>query len=107
MVVSNDDKLITNFMLYFVENPNAQLQNLVNDIIKYCLDHNAEAEACDLLMEMDCINQIVDYVTENIHERVCLYLTRSVFFVVLSKCLIIVLYMLVCVICVTEQASLV
>lgn len=29
-------------------------------------------------MEMDIIDQIVDYVTENVHERVCLYLVRSV-----------------------------
>jgi 26S proteasome regulatory subunit N1 len=58
-----------------------QLQTLVNDILRFCLDHNAEAEACDLLMEMDSIHQIVDYVTESIHERVCLYLTSCVKYV--------------------------
>lgn len=58
------------------DNPDEQLYQLVVDIMQYCLEHNAEAEACDLLMEMDCINEIVKYVTESIYERVCLYLTR-------------------------------
>ena len=51
---------------------------LVLSIVQYCLKHNAEAEACDLLMEIDSIMKIVDYVTEETHERVCLYLTRLV-----------------------------
>ena len=41
-------------------------------------------------MEMDIIDQIVDYVTENVHERVCLYLVRSVilslYFFIYSYC---------------------
>ena len=51
---------------------------LVRDIVEYCLQHNAETEACDLLMEIDSIGRIVEeeFVTEEAHERVCLYLTR-------------------------------
>ena len=49
---------------------------LVHSIIKYCLEHNAETEACDLLMEIDYIEHIEEYVTEEVHERVCLYLSR-------------------------------
>ncbi|XP_019864481.1 PREDICTED: 26S proteasome non-ATPase regulatory subunit 2-like [Amphimedon queenslandica] len=63
------------------DKPDDQLYQLVVDIVQYCLEHNAEAEACDLLMEMDCINEIVKYVTESIYERVCLYLTSCVKYV--------------------------
>ena len=49
---------------------------LVHSIIQYCLEHNAETEACDLLMEIDYIEHIEEYVTEEVHERVCLYLSR-------------------------------
>lgn len=50
---------------------------LVQDITIYCLDHSAEAEACDLLMEIEKIDMIDDLVSEDTHDRVCLYLTRS------------------------------
>lgn len=38
--------------------------------------HNAEAEACDLLMEIERLDLLEEYVDENIYSRVCLYLTR-------------------------------
>lgn len=47
-------------------------------IVRYCLGHNAEEEACDLLMEVELIEKILDYVTIETHERVCLYFTRYV-----------------------------
>ena len=43
----------------------------------YCLQHSAEAEACDLLMEIEKMDMIVELVSEDIHDRVCLYLIRS------------------------------
>ena len=49
---------------------------LVREICEYCLRYSAEAEACDLLMEIEKIEMIVDLVTEDISDRVCLYLTR-------------------------------
>ena len=58
--------------------PETDLNDLVTEICKYCLHYSAEAEACDLLMEIEKIERIVDLVTEDISDRVCLYLTRSV-----------------------------
>ena len=49
---------------------------LIQDITSYCLEHSAEAEACDLLMEIEKIDVIQDLVSKDTHERVCLYLTR-------------------------------
>ena len=49
---------------------------LIQDITSYCLEHSAEAEACDLLMEIEKIDVIEDLVSKDTHERVCLYLTR-------------------------------
>ena len=48
----------------------------MRDICVYCLEHSAEAEACDLLMEIERVELIVELVAEDIYERVCLYLTR-------------------------------
>ena len=53
-----------------------QLMDLVKELVKYCLDHHAEAEACDLLMEIENVELLLDYVTEDNHNRVCLYLSR-------------------------------
>jgi 26S proteasome regulatory subunit N1 len=38
--------------------------------------HNAEAEACDLLMEIERLDLLEQYVDESAYPRVCLYLTR-------------------------------
>ena len=64
------------FVLFLVEGSEQKLLPLVVSIVQYCLKHNAEEEACDLLMEVDSIDKILEYVTEETHERVCLYLTR-------------------------------
>ena len=58
--------------------PEDDLLGLVTEICKYCLKYSAEAEACDLLMEIEKIEMIFDLVTEDISDRVCLYLTRLV-----------------------------
>jgi 26S proteasome regulatory subunit N1 len=47
---------------------------LVKEILPYDIKHNAEAEACDLLLEVDKLDWIKDYVNEDNHSRVCLYL---------------------------------
>ena len=70
--------------------PEDNLMGLVRDICVYCLEHSAEAEACDLLMEIEKISFIIDLVTEDIHERVCLYLTRFAFVCLLFVCLLFV-----------------
>jgi 26S proteasome regulatory subunit N1 len=47
---------------------------LVEAILPYDMKHNAEAEACDLLLEVDHLDWIKTYVSEDNHSRVCLYL---------------------------------
>ncbi|KAA0194384.1 hypothetical protein HAZT_HAZT001318, partial [Hyalella azteca] len=49
-------------------------------IVPYHMQHNAEAEACDLLMEMEQLQMLTegDVVDKEAYERVCLYLTSCV-----------------------------
>lgn len=56
-----------------------KLIQLTKQIVPYNMAHNAEAEACDLLMEIERLDLLEQYVDENIYNRVCLYLTRYVF----------------------------
>ncbi|KAL1493428.1 hypothetical protein ABEB36_011485 [Hypothenemus hampei] len=56
----------------------AKLIQLATQIVPYNMAHNAEAEACDLLMETEKLDILEQYVDENIYPRVCLYLTSCV-----------------------------
>ena len=53
-----------------------RLHKLIKDIIPYLMNHNAEAEACDALMEIEQLDELVQYVDDTAFGRVCLYLTR-------------------------------
>jgi 26S proteasome regulatory subunit N1 len=53
-----------------------RLLKMTKEIVPYHMDHNAEAEACDLLMEIEKLDLVQNYVDENAYSRVCLYLTR-------------------------------
>lgn len=53
-----------------------KLIQLAEHIVPYNMAHNAEAEACDLLMEIERLDLLDEYVDENVYPRVCLYLTR-------------------------------
>lgn len=55
-----------------------RLIDLVKQIVPYNMAHNAESDACDLLMEIERLDLIEDYVDENSYPRVCLYLTSCV-----------------------------
>ena len=55
-----------------------RLHKLIKDIIPYLMNHNAEAEACDALMETEQLGELVQYVDESAFPRVCLYLSRYV-----------------------------
>lgn len=55
-----------------------QLKKLAESIVPYQMKHNAEAEACDLLMEIESLDMLKAYVDENAYHRVCLYLTSCV-----------------------------
>jgi len=57
----------------------AKLVGLACQIVPYNMAHNAEAEACDLLMEIERLDLLEQYVDESAYPRVCLYLTRQVF----------------------------
>ena len=49
---------------------------LAKEIVPYHMQHNAEAEACDLLMEIERLDLLQEYVDKDVFPRVCLYLTR-------------------------------
>ena len=53
-----------------------ELIKLAKEIIPHNMKHNAETEACDLLMEIERLDMVDDYLDENSFQRVCLYLTR-------------------------------
>lgn len=44
---------------------------LVNQIAHYYMEHNDEPDACDLLLELDRLGDIVELVDEDSHNRVC------------------------------------
>ncbi|KAI6233006.1 26S proteasome non-ATPase regulatory subunit 2 [Aphelenchoides fujianensis] len=51
-----------------------ELLTLVKDIVQHNMKHNAEVEACDLLLEIEKLNLLLEYVEDVDHQRVCLYL---------------------------------
>ncbi|XP_055593587.1 26S proteasome non-ATPase regulatory subunit 2 [Uranotaenia lowii] len=55
-----------------------RLIHLIHQIIPYNMAHNAEAEACDLLMEIERLDLLEAYVDESAYPRVCLYLQSCV-----------------------------
>lgn len=59
--------------------PNMEdLMHLVDDILPFQMQHNAEAEAVDLLVEVQKLNKLIDLpvVDDRNYSRVCLYLIR-------------------------------
>lgn len=54
------------------------LLTLVKEIVPYNMAHNAEHEACDLLMEIEQVDMLEKDIDENAYAKVCLYLTRCV-----------------------------
>ena len=58
------------------QNKRDQLMKLIHDIVPYLMGHNAEAEACDALMEIERLDDLDQYVDDTAFQRVCLYLMR-------------------------------
>nr|XP_026689931.1 26S proteasome non-ATPase regulatory subunit 2-like isoform X3 [Ciona intestinalis] len=56
----------------------AQLLAIVKDVIPYDMKHNAETEACDLLMEIEKLDMLLNFVDKTTYARVCLYLVSCV-----------------------------
>ena len=52
------------------------LVELALKLVPFFLSHNAEADAVDILSELEMIEQIVDFLDENNYPRVCLYMVR-------------------------------
>lgn len=54
------------------------LIDLARTLVPYFLSHNAEADAVDLLSELEIIDEIPKYLDENTYPRVCLYMVSMV-----------------------------
>lgn len=54
---------------------------LVDQIVPFNMAHNAEPEACDLLMEVEKMEKLLPHVDENNYSRVCLYLVACASYV--------------------------
>ena len=52
------------------------LKNLALDMVPFFLKHNAEADACDLLLELEMIEKLTELVDKDTYSRVCLYILR-------------------------------
>ncbi|CAG8700181.1 1181_t:CDS:2, partial [Scutellospora calospora] len=60
------------------ETPSDDLMALALEIVPFFLKHNAEADAVDLLLELEAIEKLPDYVDKDIYARVCLYMVSCV-----------------------------
>eukprot|EP01128_Nolandella_sp_AFSM9_P004196 TRINITY_DN1846_c0_g1_i1.p1 TRINITY_DN1846_c0_g1~~TRINITY_DN1846_c0_g1_i1.p1 ORF type:complete len:917 (-),score=265.52 TRINITY_DN1846_c0_g1_i1:19-2457(-) len=47
---------------------------LIDEIVPFLATHNAEPEACDLLLEVDMLSRILNHVSEQNYKRIVLYL---------------------------------
>lgn len=58
-----------------------ELLKLTKEMITFYMSHNAEAEACDLLMEIENVEVLIDYAEKETYQRVSLYLLGCVAYV--------------------------
>ena len=58
-----------------------ELFKLATEIVPYFMAHNAETDACDLLMEIDKLDYLLNVVELTTFPRVCIYLTSCVNYV--------------------------
>lgn len=58
------------------DKPVDDLTNLALILVPFFLKHNAEADAVDILSELEMIEQLPQYLDENTYARVCLYMVR-------------------------------
>ena len=55
-----------------------ELVELARTLVPYFLSHNAEADAVDLLSELERIQDVPEYLDKNTYPRVCLYMVSMV-----------------------------
>lgn len=58
--------------------PREDILQLSLDIVPYFLKHNGETDAVDLLLEIEAIDKLPQFVDENTFERVCQYMVACV-----------------------------
>eukprot|EP01096_Ripella_sp_DP13-Kostka_P012815 TRINITY_DN5432_c0_g1_i1.p1 TRINITY_DN5432_c0_g1~~TRINITY_DN5432_c0_g1_i1.p1 ORF type:complete len:872 (+),score=501.26 TRINITY_DN5432_c0_g1_i1:135-2618(+) len=56
------------------DKPVDDLMDLVKQIIPFNISHNAEPAACDLLLEVERLADLTQFVDETNYDRICLYL---------------------------------
>ncbi|TPX37187.1 hypothetical protein SmJEL517_g01072 [Synchytrium microbalum] len=60
------------------ELPTDDIHKLAMEITPFFLKHNAEADACDLLVEMESLDVLPTLVDKDTYQRVCLYILSCV-----------------------------
>ncbi len=58
------------------DKPIQDLVDLALSLVPFFLSHNAEADAVDILSELEIIEKIPQFLDENTYQRVCLYMVR-------------------------------
>ncbi len=58
------------------EEPTSDLLTLGLELVPFFMKHNAEADACDLLIELESLDLLPDYVEKDTYARVCRYICR-------------------------------
>ena len=56
------------------DQPVNDILDLVKIIAPYLIKQHCENDAIDLLIEVDCVNDILEFVNENNYKKICLYL---------------------------------
>ena len=58
---------------------------VAHSLIPYCMSHHSEAEACDLLGEINQLESILQFTTSDNYKKVCLYLTSCIAYVSMKE----------------------
>ena len=58
------------------EKPVDDLMKLAMEMVPFFLTHNAEPDACDLLVELEALDKLPEFLDKNTYSRVALYLIR-------------------------------
>jgi 26S proteasome regulatory subunit N1 len=61
-----------------VNQPTQDLIDMAMELVPFFVQHNAEADACDLLIELEIIDRAVEFVDKENFTRVCLYIVSCV-----------------------------
>ncbi|KAI9361204.1 armadillo-type protein [Zopfochytrium polystomum] len=60
------------------DQPAEDLIKLALELVPFFLKHNAEADACDLLLELEILHHLIVHVDKDSFQRVCLYIVSCV-----------------------------